>query len=285
MLEIRAVSIADNPGRILKYNIALSSLRPRRIAPFFMEILDLSRLSLSVNLYNRFGDGDVKRFSLNWDDNLREFLCMIEKCDLIPINWIILDDFYDIWQQESDYEYCDGGEVIESTGKNYMAAYLTGIPLKTYGWSDEALLNESQDHWRVILASFIGIAALDECTISKLDLHEYLDYPPDEIKARLQNDDFSKYDHPLDLLPDICYLIAGETGNEIIDTYIDFGDLDPWRWRWDRDLERLNREWIEAKPLVEKYDKFDKWFFAGDYEEKIIMMLRTLCGIGHIGHG
>lgn len=218
---------------------------------------------------------DLDSYEGDWMWLFKEFCFLVEADDWFALDWDKLEYGFGLWMQTSDFEY-----------KRFFSNNLIYIPVQCYGlwgmdnqWNEDALYEGDYE-------TFGGMDVL-MFLISECDIHldHILDYDLDfermmwvlenykrvEVYDSLKGADFSAYKKPLRFLPDLIGLFTASTFNIILDT--PQGVSNSFHsFRWDADLERLKAAWVEAKPVVKKFNKFSKWLMR-DYEENVQMMI------------
>jgi hypothetical protein len=185
-----------------------------------------------------------------WSDLLRSVLEEVDG-QWFEIDWEILD---------ADYQYAQ--EDPES-GKSAFAAWLTYIPLKTWGFSD---YDESWPEAYPALALLRGL--LGDGTFGEdflVNLLEQYDITTDftevyssQLWQRLDTADWSAYRSPLCYLPDAARIACGRTGNVLLDSS-NYMEEEPLGWTWADDLELARQTYAAAAPAVAKLKEFLRW--------------------------
>jgi hypothetical protein len=216
-----------------------------------------------------FPEGERVKPKDDWDDALFHFLRMVSAKDWFEVDWEVLDELYNCWL--NDPEGCYNED---------LAAYLTGIPVKCYGFSE----NDFENYTGLrVLAAMVNEAHSDQVSadlLEDLDIYRIGAVTIEETLERVANTDFSAQPAPLCWLAEMVGIAAANTGNVLLDTTFEWGEWWPEFFTWADDLERVKAAWLEAKPVAEHLEAFKEWL--GEEEEvdgeKIRQMVDVLLG-------
>lgn len=202
----------------------------------------------------------------HWTDTFRELLTQIEAADWFEVDWDWLNDLWQMWMQSG-----------EEGHQHDFAAYLTGLPVRCYGFTEYdrerypalAVLSRLYDE--------DNTCSIDPDILIDLEIYDALaETTNEERRIQAINTDYSVYAEPLCWLADFVQVAAGKTGNLLLDTTLDPVDWWPDQFTWAQDLERVRDAWPEAKPVARRLARFKEWLDKGDEEMAVRMIVDIL---------
>jgi hypothetical protein len=283
MLETATRSEYQAPARVLRLHRLLYRLRPVKLATVADTLARFWYECKAVILLNQFFPDEVSEIPPNtaWDDILATLLHRIEVADWFPVDWQsgknaeigpfrdhggILDVLYDSWMQtgEDDYEHD-------------LSAYLNGIPVRSYGFTE---MDFEYHHGLYVLSGLVSDKVhLDARTLTELELYDNVDgVLKADLRRRLEEDDFSHYPEPLCWLPELAAIATGTTGNVLLDTKVEYPEWWPEQFLWDTDVGMLREAWAEARPVVEHLNNFVLWLQDDDDGDRARQMVLIILG-------
>ena len=278
MFALRTGAERAAPARVLKAVETLHNLRPIQTTVLAEYLAIENYMYQAVALLNRlFPDQMPTRLlsELGWWDVLATVLSAIEEADWFWIDW---QSETNGWGQGTlDYFW----EMMWSSGEPEMvhdlAAYLVGIPVRCFGFTEED--SENYEAIRILRGLVDDKASLGAGTLVDLGLYDNL--TPDlkeSIREGCMARDWSDQPEPLCWLGEMVAIAARATGNVLLDTSVELWDgwWDGWwpeQFTWEKDVEMLKAAWREAKPMAEHRRRFMDWLWEDDEHPGIMIDL------------
>ena len=240
--------------RILTPLAALTRLRPVTLDTLIQRTARLYYRIKAMALLKRFFPQEVSKIKPkhNWLEIFGHFLNLLEKKGWFEVDWQTINDIECSWNQTGEAFY-----------EHYLAEFLDAIPVRVYG-----LTESDQDEYSAlwILKTLLDVHTnIDPDFLIRYELYDALDdvFSKVEILDRVREADYSHLPEPLCRLAEVCEIVAGQTGNELLDTTLDITDWDMSRYLWERDLDRVKELYKDAKIRIEHHlEAFKEWLSA-----------------------
>lgn len=265
-----ACAVAAGPARILRPARVLQRFRPvraRAVGEALCHRLYQSRAAWLVVTHFPEAAGEIDPQREDWWETFRYFLSLVEEADWFEIDWLLLDHLWECWVNEAEDDWMHD-----------LAAYLTGIPVRCYGFTESDI--ENYDCLCTLAGLITEEVSLAPSTLVAYGLYDNLtEQAKEELRLRLEAEDFSAYGEPLCWLPEMAAIATHSTGNRILDTTTEVYDLWPDRFTWSEDLNLIKEAWQEARPVAEHYKKFIAYFEdQHTAEDLMVRMVAAILG-------
>lgn len=235
----------------------LGRLRPAKLQAFLGYLENYNHTVSALNLLQDiFPDkfephADLSRFG--WWAILAEIANFVAEVEWFEIDWQALNEAWDYWL----------GDPINDQGR-HMAAFLTYVPVRLYGFDTQSILEYKPMHLlQVLLDSTAEVVNAD--ILLEADLYDGLEGWSENDRKRVWSllhqieEDSGRYSDPVRWLPELGRWVCRRTGNPILDLKFNPRLNGPW-FTWESDLEQLRAAWRRARPLIEQRRRLNDWY-------------------------
>lgn len=248
-----------SPTRILNLGHQANRLRLVRLGAVADELQRAVWTGEALQLIRRFFPAEPLP-DIDWSSTYRNFLALIEREEWFVIDWYTLDYLWDWWNNVDHDD--DEDEPGITSPECLMAEFLYGPPVKFYNFSPDQW-GEWVEHDYPLLYTVAQVVREDvDLDIATLLGYEIYDNDLDDLDIDANIADAASLPEPLCWLPLLASYVREDTGNPLLDGYIDLteweGDLN---FSWD-DLEQVKKLSAEAAEAWAKIEKLCD--FAGD---------------------
>ncbi len=271
--------LPDDGSLRLKLQAVLKRFRLLKTATVYSHLYGYHLLTQVEKFQGQVGLLQVPGGEGDWEKALSCLCTLATRLNFFAVDWDIIDD---LWQM--------GMELGEEEQFHIASHFLFLLPLRLFGWSPE-------DMWENNL-----IAKLRALLFSEAESLVKLPFEwgeADKLKAWARLEDIERdpahYPASVHLLPAICRWAAHLSGNFILDTYLSPYERHPvqisfmegagtpsiewYTWQPD-DLKKVRAAWQEAEPIIESYDRLEKW---GWYDQanipRLLQFIQTGRGV------
>lgn len=221
-------------------------------------------------LATHFPQHEIK--SAWWVDLFWEICHQVEAAGWFAIDWPVLDYLWE-WAnvEEADGDYYMVG------GLQAMAEFLTCIPVRHYGQTEEDWFNSVPDQYpilailRALGVADYGFAGVMDWLI-EYEIYDNLDVVLGDLHQRA---DIKALREPLCWLPEVFDYCRQATGNPLLDDCLDMLEWDFGGYVWSEpgDIEAAKRDSQAAQPVWQRIEAFVDYVTKNDAEDKIIELL------------
>ena len=217
----------------------------------------------------------------DWAMKLQFFLKQVEDAGWFDIDWDLLNYLAE-WAQNDEAEGDDSSDPDwMPLGLCYMAEYLDGIPVKTFGFNPESPADDiGQYPPLALLEAILSAEKQYRFTGYSLDFDVFEQLPPDLAADQLEQawkriDDLGTgLEQPLCWLPEMARFACDRTGNAVLDQQTDITmDLWPTQWSWTDDLDLIREQWTEAQPTLTRVKQFLEWAEGEEQLDRILKIV------------
>lgn len=244
--------------RILKLGIEANRLRLVRLGAIADELQRAVWTGEALQLIRRFFP-EAELPDNDWSGNFRYFLNLIEQEKWFVIDWSTLDYLYDWW---NNVDHDDDEEPGIPSPEYLMADFLYGPPVCFYGFSPDQWQEVVEYDYPLLYTVAQFVREDVDLNVDTLLGYEIYDNDLGELDIDANIADAASLPEPLCWLPLLASYVREDTGNPLLDGYIDLteweGDLN---FSWD-DLEQVKKLSAEAAEAWAKIEKLCD--FAGD---------------------
>lgn len=191
---------------------------------------------------------------LGWWGIMAHLLNRVAEADWFDIDWELLDLCWAYWLKKR----------MEDRGRR-LAAFLSYIPIKLYGFDQNKLLMFPPMHlMHVLLDENAPVASAD--ILAKAEIYDGLESWTNHDRAaawallRAIEENPGDFNPSVKWLPELARWACHTTRNIILDHRFNQRE-GPW-FSWDNDLVVLKSSWTRAKPVIGQFNKLMGWYEA-----------------------
>ncbi len=196
---------------------------------------------------------------VSWWEVLTTVILQVQTEEWFDVNWAVLNDAFAQWVADP----------VANNG-NHLAVYLHYLPIKLYGFTEQAEFDYPPIELLHALLSDCGAGTISARTLEQADLYDNDDLADwdegdkENMWALLESieSDPGCWPEPVRVLPEIARYSCHLTKNIILDGHFDPYDAQNTWFKWDIHLDSIKVAYRRAKPVLQAFHRLMDWYQA-----------------------